>query len=211
MNIVLKESLVIQIIAGLISLYDLTTLSIQAVLITAIFAIALYYITSSFYVLICVLIAPQVIRILNFLMGKTETFTNATPAQVEKTIQDIQKKQKESFVSAVEVSDRIIQLKNAHPMKKIEGPADNDSSILEGSSEIPSFMTQYETLGVPVNINGRIPTQTEESIPPIGTLERDPQDNPFHTSIDTESIEMTMKRTLADKPVSSNIPAINLS
>jgi len=187
-------------IAVLVTLYDLTTLSFQALLITGIFAIALYYITSSPYVLVCVLVAPQIIRILNFLMGKKEPYVNAT---------EVKKQNNESFVSAAEISDRVIKLKNTQVMKKIDSP--EPSNMIEGNHQIPSFMTQYESLGVPVNNNERIPTQAEETVPPVGTLEHNPKENPFHTSVDTESIEMTMKRTLADKPVSSDIPGTNLS
>lgn len=185
MKIVLKENIVVQIIAVLVCLYDLSTLSLQALLITSIFSLALYYLTGSFYVLISVLLSPQVIRILNFLMGKKEPFI----AKV-----------------ANEVSDRVIEIKKNNPVKKVETPTPlNLDEEIEGTPQIPSFMTQYETLGVPVNINGRIPTQVEESIPAAWTVDRKPQENPFRTSVDTESIEVTMTRTLADKISSSDI------
>jgi len=228
-SIVLKENLVVQVIAGLIALYDISTLSIQAVLITSIFAISLFYITSSYYVLVCVLLTPQVIRILNFLMGKNETFANATPELIQKNLESIQAKQKEmykkeSFTTAIEVADRVKSLKNDSVLNKVSNPdslnldsvlegdvykPSTDKQVPDGDTYIPSFMRQYESLGVPLNVNGRIPTQVEESVPHVGVVDRNPQENPFLKGIDTESIEVTMKRTLADKPTSSNIASVD--
>lgn len=202
----LDEDKLVLIITSLIGLYDFMYLPIKTFLTTLVFAGVIYFITKELFFVAIVLLAPNFIVMINRLLGKKEGFNNAK--EVSDRIQSI--KRKETFVNPIEVAKRIEETKGKHQVPKVENVELSDQEhIVSGLDQAPAFMG--EDLGVPVSVNGRIQTRTEDAVPKVGTIEKNPLENPYVRNFDDESIGVALSRTTNNNAVNaSNVDGVEI-
>lgn len=195
----IDEDKVILIITSLIALYDFMYLPLKTFLTTLIFVALIFFLTKDLFFVALVLLVPNFILMINRLLGNKETFNNAK--EISDRIQII--KRKETFVNPTEIAKRIEEVKKQHQVPKVENvePSDFDH-VVAGLEEAPAFMGK--DLGVPVSVNGRIQTRTEDTVPKIGTIEKNPLENPYVRNFDDESIGVALSRTTNNNAVNAS-------
>lgn len=195
----LDEDKFVLIITTLIGVYDFMYLPFKTFLTTLVFASILYFITKDLFFVALVLLTPNFIVMINKLLGKKENFSNAK--EISDRIQSI--KRKETFTNPLEVAKRIEETKKQHQVPKVENVELSDQEhIVSGLDQAPAFMG--EDLGVPVSVNGRIQTRTEDSVPKVGTVEKTPLENPYVRNFDDESIGVALSRTTNNNAVNAS-------
>lgn len=189
------EDKLVMIITSVIALYDFMYLPFKTFLTTLVFVVLIYFLTKDLFFVALVLLVPNFILMINRLLGK-ETFTN--PKEISDRIQSI--KRKEPFTNPLEVAKRVQDVKKDHAIPKVENVELSDMEhIVSGLDEAPAFMGK--DLGVPVSVNGRISTRTEEAVPKVGTIEKNPLENPYVRNFDDESIGVALSRTTNNNKV----------
>jgi len=211
--VALKENQVVLLVATVLGLYDFFTVSFNSFLITSLFALVIYYITSSVFLIAFVYFIPQIIRISNLLMGNTDAFTNPQE-QITERLKHMDSKFKsaqgpnlnpetptvEYFNDAKEISKRNEDLRNKNalpPVKEVSGIIDPSlpSGVypIEGTPSYPNFMKE-SFIGVPSNTNTRIQTVPEEEVPVVGTMENQLKQTSTVEPFDDESVNTALQR-----------------
>jgi hypothetical protein len=206
-----KEDNILLIITATVALYDFFTIPFNSFLITLAFAGILFYLTHSYYILAVIFIVPQFITLLNSVMGKKkEKFNNIT--DINKRIQEM--RQKEKFTNLSEISNRVTSLKKEYNEPKVEnvsGIVNNDVESIAGNTSLPHFMREFEDLGTNVQVNSRIHTPSEFSIPASGTRNNFPRSNIHVSVIDDVSIDTALSNTTANGSTeSSNLKSVEI-
>ena len=193
------EDKVIVIITSLIALYDFMYLPLKTFLTTLIFVGLIFMLTKDLFFVALVLLVPNFILMINRLLGYKEKFSNAK--EISDRIQSI--KRKEPFINPVEISKRVEEIKKQHQVPKVENvePSDFDH-VVAGLEEAPAFMG--EDLGVPISVNGRIQTRTENTVPKVGTVEKNPLENPYVRSFDDQSIGIALSKTTNNNAINAS-------
>lgn len=179
----IHEDKLLLVITSLIGLYDFLYLPIKTFLTTLVFVVVIYYLTQDIFFVAVILLVPNFINLINKLLGNKERFTN--PTEVIDRIQSI--KGKEPFVNAVEVSKRVEEVKKEHTLPKVD----------------IEHTTYDNELGMYVSENSRIQTRTEDTIPKVGTVEKNPLENPYVRNFDDESIGVALSRTTNNNAVNA--------
>jgi hypothetical protein len=225
--VALKENQVVLLVATVLGLYDFFTVSFNSFLITSLFALVIYYITSSVFLIAFVYFIPQIIRISNVLMGK-ESFTNPQE-QITERLKHMDSKFKsaqgpnlnpetptvEYFNDAKEISKRNEDLRNKNALpavKEVSGVIDPSlpSGIypIEGTPSYPNFMKE-SFIGVPSNTNTRIQTVPEEEVAAVGTMENKLKPTSSVEPFDDESVNTALQRNANNSALhSSNIKSV---
>jgi hypothetical protein len=195
----IDEDKVIVIITALIALYDFMYLPLKTFLTTLIFVGLIYMLTKDLFFVALVLLVPNFILMINRLLGYKEKFSNAK--EISDRIQSI--KRKEPFVNPVEISKRVEEIKKQHQAPKVENVEPSDfEHVVSGLEEAPAFMG--EDLGVPISVNGRIQTRTENTVPKVGTVEKNPLENPYVRSFDDQSIGIALSKTTNNNAINAS-------
>lgn len=195
----MDEDKLVIIVTSLIALYDFFYLPIKTFLSTLIFAGLIFMLTKDLFFVALVLLVPNFILMINKLLGNKETFSNAK--EISDRIQAI--KRKEPFVNPLEVAKRVEELKKQHQVPKVENVEPSDfEHVVAGLEEAPALMG--EDLGVPISVNGRIQTRTEDTVPKIGTIEKNPLENPYVRNFDDLSIGVALSRTTNNNAVNAS-------
>jgi len=216
-----KEQQILFVFSAVIGLYDFFTLHFNTFFITTIFAVALYCLTNSLYVIAFVYIVPQFIKLFYNSFFLSKDGFQSDPTSISNRLTKIQQKYsqgvnlnpetpKESFTDLKEVSNRVQGLqKNTLPkVDKVAGVVDVALPAeypIEGNPSYPDFMKQS---GTPVDVNGRIYTTPEESIPAIGIMDSFPKQNPFIKNYDELSMNTALAKGLNNIPNASNIMGV---
>jgi len=206
-----KEDNILLIIAATVALYDFFTLPFNTFLITIAFAGILFYLTKSHFLLALIFIIPQFINLVNSVMGnKKEKFSNIT--EISKRIQEMRKKEK--FTNLNEISNRVISLKKEYNEPKVDnisGVVNNDLEPIVGNPSLPDFMREFEELGTNIQVNSRIHTPSEYSIPASGTRNNFPRSNIHVSVIDDVSIDTALSNTTANGSTEpSNLKSVEI-
>jgi hypothetical protein len=206
-----KEDNILLIITATVALYDFFTIPFNSFLITLAFAGILFYLTHSYYILAVIFIVPQFIALLNSVMGKKkENFNNIT--DISKRIQQMRKE--EHFTNLSEISSRVESLKKEYSQPKVDtvsGIVNNDVESIAGNTSLPHFMREFEDLGTNVQVNSRIHTPSEFSIPASGTRNNFPRSNIHVSVIDDVSIDTALSNTTANGSTeSSNLKSVEI-
>ena len=183
----LKENQIILAVAAVMGLYDFFSIPFNSFLLASIFALVLYYLTKSPFIVAFVYFIPQLIHISNIVLGREGMV--GSQSEVTDRIKSMTNKYsrgenlnpetptKEYFTDAKEVSQRVADLsnKNALPkVKEVSGLVDIDMPSgtypIEGNPSYPGFMREG-FMGTNVNNSTRIETMPEEEIPAMGTVE----------------------------------------
>ena len=212
MKLHLDEKKGILLFTGIIGLYDLITLSSKTILATILFCGLVYYITQELMLVALVLLTPQFVSLINKLINnnKKEKFTDI------ETIQKNVKKMKdlETFTNLNEVSNRVkTLLENKESVNNEVSASEeyNFQQTLDVSpyQKDPTFMSN--DLGVDVNINGRIHTKNEKDVPKVGTLEKNPLENPYVSNFDDESLNIALVKTTNNNSIHpANLNSVEL-
>ena len=208
-----KEEYTLMIIGSVFALYDFFSLPFKSFLITISFATLLFFFTKSFYFIAFIFLVPQLIRVLNYMMGKKENFTN--PKEISKRIQNMtQGYKQEPFTNPQEISQRVESMKKKELLPKVEhisGLVNSDVDSIVGNPVLPLFMEQFENLGTNVNESSRIFTPTESSVPAVGTMDNMPRNAIGNTTVDTNSINTALAKTSNNNSVApSNLKSVEI-
>jgi hypothetical protein len=220
-----KEENILVILGSSVALYDFFTIPFNSFLITTAFAGLFFYLTKSPFMVSLVYIIPQFINILNMVMGNTkEKFTNAN--EISNRIQKMKKNglstnAREAFTNAsgayttpTEVSNRVENIKKEHMLPKVNnvsGLVNNDVEPIVGNPSLPTFMEQFENLGTNVEMNNRIYTPSESSVPAAGTPNNFPRNSIHVPVIDDVSINTALARTTTNNSVrASNLKSVEI-
>jgi hypothetical protein len=216
-----KEKEILLVITAVLGLVDFFTLPFYSVLVTAVFAIVLYSLTESLFLLALVFLSPILISLVNKLLGIKDGFMNANvnPNEIADRLSKMKKNYSqgenlnpetptkpqpfvdEYFTDLLEVSKRVENINNNNKQPKI-----NDVSAIvdrtlpigpmyQGLTGTPAFMEQFENLGTDVHTNTRIYTPNESSVPAMETLEQYPILHPAMNKLDTDSVNTALMRT----------------
>ena len=187
-----KEQKILLVIFVTIDLYDFFTIHYNSFLIATVFAIVLYGLTESLFLVSLVYIVPQFIKLFNSLLANKDAMTD-TPNTISNRIA----KMSEKFTDLKEISDRVEVLQKNKPAKvhNVSGVVEEVPSgiyPIEGEPSYPKFM---ETVGTGLNSNTHIYTTAESTIPAIGIIDRFPKQNPYVENFDDVSINTALART----------------
>ena len=208
MGISFKENQILLMVSFAIGMYDLLTIKFNQLLITLTFAIILYSLTHSLFLFTLVLIVPQFIKMINFVMkGSKESMTNPTEINTlitgmkTKYSQDVQ----ESFTNALEIANSVENLKKV-PQVKEEVSGETDISVesgpypIEGNPSYPKF--DEAKIGTSLESVTGIYTISEASIPATGTIDNQPKQNPYVPKFDELGLNTALAQTSI--PISAN-------
>lgn len=224
----LKESQVISMVTAVIALYGFFTLPFTSFAISAVFALAIYYLTQSIILVAFVFFLPQVIKIVNTLLGAKEGMTDTN--EISNRIKTMTSKYsrgtnlnpetptKEYFTDAAEVSKRNIQLRNEHMLPKVnEVSGVVDISVpsgtypIEGTPSYPGFLKEA-FMGTNVATNQRIETIPEETLPAVGTVETALRANNTVEGYDDESVNTALVRNMNTQSLApSNMKSVDMT
>uniref|UniRef100_A0A6C0D6Y6 Uncharacterized protein n=1 Tax=viral metagenome TaxID=1070528 RepID=A0A6C0D6Y6_9ZZZZ len=210
-----KEDNVLVVIGSTVALYDFFTIPFNSFLITTTFAGLLFYLTRSPFIVTFVYIVPQFINILNYLMGnssKKEKFMNVNPTEISARIQKMKSGYKqEPFTNLTEVSNRVQAIKKEHVLPRVKEVSGVVDEPVLGNASIPTFMAEFENLGMNVETNTRIYTPTESSVPASGTQNNFPRNNIHVPVIDDISINTALAKTTTNNSTnSSNLKSVEI-
>lgn len=212
MGISFKENQILLMVSVVIGMYDLLTIKFHQLLITLTFAVVLYGFTHSLFLFTLVLVVPQFIKMINFVMkGSKESMANPTEINTlitgmkTKYSQGVPEIVQESFTDALEISNRIEHLKKV-PQVKEEVSGEIDASLESGPYPIegnPSYPKFDETkIGTSLDSVTGIYTIAETSIPATGTLDKQPKQNPYVPKFDELGLNTALSQ--ASIPISAN-------
>jgi len=209
MKLPIKEAQILNILIVLFAGYDFFSLPFNSFLITLVSAIILFALTKSPILFGSVLLAPQIIRLLNtVVLGKKESFIPTNPNEV---IENVKKMRKESFTDLKEVSDRVVKItkENKVPaVEKVYGIV--DETIMPTVDNI-AFLEQFENR-TDLTENTRIMTVNETAVPPIGTIERNTRSVANVEPFDSQTVNTALVRSMnSTKPLSSEIDSMEVS
>lgn len=206
-----KEENILVIIGSTIALYDFFTIPFNSFLITTAFAALLFYLTRSPFMVTFVYVVPQFINLLNTVMGKKkENFTNTN--EISNRIQKMKSGYKqEAFTNINEISNRVEQIKKTHVLPQVKEVPGIDNEPILGNASVPSFMEQFENLGVNVGTNTRIFTPNESSVPASGTQNNFPRNNIHVPVVDDVSINTALAKTTTNNSTNpSNLKSLEI-
>lgn len=202
-----KEEQILFMVAAILGLHDFFTLPFNSFVITLIFAVVLFYISESLFMLALVLLVPQVIHTFNKIMGIEERMTN--PNEISERIVNMKKALPESFTDLNEISQRVESMKKVdQPKAEVSGVVDESlpsgTYPLEGTLSYPKF--NEETIGTSVDTHTGIHTVSEASVPVVGTLNSLPKQNPYVPKFD----EIGLSTALAQSSGNTHLNASNI-
>lgn len=230
-----QETKILFILSAIIGLYDFFNIPFTSFLITSVFAGLLYGFTKSPYFIAFVYLVPQFIKLINFLLGKKESFqdANAISNRIKTNFKLNNNTQyntgvnlnpetptKEYFQNANSVSQRVEKIMKDNSIKKpnqVSGLVDisEPSSVypIQGMPSYPNFMEETAKIsGSDLTTNTRITTVPESSVPMIGTVENKMMDRPYISTYDDISVSTALKRTTNDNPLlyASNLKSVDM-
>ena len=207
-----KEEKILVAIGSTFALYDFFTIPFNSFLITTAFAAMLFYLTKSPFIVTLVYIIPQFINVLNTIMGnnKKEKFTNVN--EISGRIQKIKSAYKqEPFTNLNEISNRVQLIKKENTQNKENKVSGVVDEPVLGNPSVPSFMEQFENMGVNVGTNTRIYTPSESSVPASGTQNNFPRNNIHIPVIDDVSINTALAKTTSNNSTNpSNLKSVEI-
>jgi len=162
------EILFVVLIVG----YDLISLPFNTFIITLVVATLCYAYTKSLLFFASVFVVPQIIRLMNSLVPKNESFV---PKNAEEVINSVKKFKEtsntESFVpkNAEEVINSLKKLKENSNTESFVSDGEEEDDELEGTVDSLKFLEQFENLSE-INENQRIHTVNETAIPAMPTI-----------------------------------------
>ena len=224
----MKENQIIMIVTAVLALYDFFSVPFSSFLVTCVFALVIYYLTNSMFLLAFVFFVPQVIKMTNTILGRKENMTD-TPKEISERLQNISKKfsrgvnlnpetpTKEYFTDAKEVSQRNIEIRNKNILphvKEVEGVVDTSmpSGVypIEGDPSYPNFMKEG-FMGTNINASNRIETVPEETVPAVGTVEATVRANNVIEPYDDVSVNTALAKNSSNIPISSNMKSVDMT
>lgn len=204
MKLRFSEDKIILIITSLLALYDIIYLPYKTLLTTLVFAFVIYMLTNEMFFVALVLLVPNFILLINKLFGNKEKFT--TIKEISDRIKSIKK---EPFVGALEVAERVNDIKKGKYSNMERDQPKNEVADLSNLEKLPSFMN--EDVGIDVNENTRIKTDVENSVPKIGTTDKNPIENPIISNYDSESINIALSKTTNNNAINpGNLNSIDV-
>ena len=228
MKLALKDNQVVLLLATVLALYDFFTVPFYSFLVTCVFAIAIYYLTRSTFLVAFVYFIPQIIRLSNILIGNKDAFTNPQE-EITDRLKRMSSKYNSSlgpnlnpetptveyFNDAKEVAKRNEDLRKNNalpPVKEVSGIVDatmgSGNYPIEGLPSYPNFMKE-SFVGAPSTTNARIQTVPEEDIPAVGTVKNAPKPTAAVEGFDDESINTALQRNANSSALrSSNIKSV---
>ena len=212
-----KEEQILLGVAVIVGLYDYFTIPFSSLLVALFFAIVLYVLTDSTFLVALVLIIPQFIKMINMVIGPKEGLSN--PTNVNKLITSMTSKYSqghndemgiEGYQNALEISSRVENLmKNVQPKAEVSGIIDDSPPTgvypIEGNPSYPKF--NEETMGTSIDSHTGIYTASEGSVPVTGTVESNPKQNPYVPNFDTIGLSAALARS-SGATNASNIKAV---
>lgn len=216
-----KEQQILFVVAVVIGMYDFFTLHFNTFLLTSLFVGVLYMLTNSLFAVAFIYIVPQFIKLFNAaLLMKHEGMTTDVN-QISNRLEKMKQKYSqgvnlnpetptESFTDLKEVSNRVqgLQKHTAPKIDNVAGVVDialpSDYPI-EGNPSYPDFLKES---GTPIDVNGRIYTSAEESVPAMGIMDSFPKQNPFIKNYDELSMNTALAKGLNNNPNASNIMGV---
>jgi hypothetical protein len=162
------EILFVVLIAG----YDLISLPFNSFIITLIIAILSYVYTKSNLFVASVFVVPQIIRLMNSLIPKNESFVPKNAEEVINTVKKFKENSNiESFVpkNAEEVINTVKKFKENSNTESFIPDNEEEDDELEGTVESLKFLEQFDNL-TDINENQRINTVNETAIPAMPTI-----------------------------------------
>ena len=205
-----KEEQILFMVAAILGLHDFFTLPFNSFVITLIFAVVLFYISESLFMLTLVLLVPQVIHTFNKMMGIKEKFTNTN--EISERIINMKKVSPESFTDLNEISQRVETMKKVdQPKVEVSGVVDESlpsgTYPMEGTLSYPKF--NEETMGTSVDMNTNIHTIAEASLPAVGTIDSLPKQNPYVPKFDEIGLSTALSQSSGNSTMNaSNIKAL---
>jgi hypothetical protein len=212
MKLPVKEVQILNFLTVAVALYDYFTIPFNSFLITLLLGIVFYCFTKSQVLFVCVLLAPQFIRLVNgVILGKKETFMTNNPQEVIDNLKKM-KQPTESFVNLKEVSDRVVKLKEESKVARVERlSAMVDTNEIMPSVDSIAFLEQFENR-TDLNENTRIMTIPENAVPAVGTVEKNARAMAAVEAFDAQAINTALVRsTNTNKPVSSELESIEVN
>lgn len=228
MKLSLKDNQVVLLLATVLALYDFFTVPFYSFIVTCIFAAVIYYLTNSTFLVAFVYFIPQIIRISNILLGKTESFTNPQE-EISTRLKRMSSKYNstlgpnlnpetptvEYFNDAKEVAKRNEDLRNKNALpevKEVSGIIDatlpSGTYPIEGTPSYPNFMKE-SFIGAPSTTNARIQTVPEEEVPAVGTFKNSLKPTAAVEGFDDESVNTALQRNANSSALrSSNIKSV---
>lgn len=224
----LKENQIILAVAVVLGLYDFFTIPFNSFLVASIFAVTLYYLTNSVFIIAFVYFIPQLIHISNKVLGHSEGMVNSQ-SEVTDRIKSMTNKYnrgenlnpetptKEYFTDAKEVSQRVSDIRNKNALPKVgevSGLVDievpSEEYPIEGNPSYPGFMREG-FMGTTLNSSNRIETVPEEDIPANGTVEKPMRANSVIEPYDDLSLDTALARTSSSKLSLANMKSVDMT
>ena len=205
-----KEEQILFMVAAILGLHDFFTLPFNSFVITLIFAVVLFYISESLFMLALVLLVPQVIHTFNKIMGIEEKMTN--PNEISQRIETMKKASPESFTDLNEISQRV------ESMKKVDQPKAEVSGVVDESLPSGAYPLEVtlsypkineETIGTSVDTHTNTDTVPEYSVPVVGTINSLPKQNPYVPKFDEIGLSTALAQSSGNTTLNaSNIKAV---
>lgn len=224
----LKENQIILAVTVALGLYDFFTIPFNSFLVASIFALVLYYITKSLFIVAFIYFIPQLIHISNKILKCDEGMANSQE-EVTDRIKSMTNKYnrgenlnpetptKEYFTDANEVSQRVSDIRNKNALPKVSevsGLVDTDvpseTYPIEGNPSYPGFMREG-FMGTNLSNNNRIETVPEEEIPANGTVETPMRANSVIEPYDDLSLNTALARNSSSKLSLGDMKSVDMT
>jgi len=215
-----KEQQILVVVTIILGLVDFFMIPFKSLLVTSIFAIILFILSKSLFLVTLVFISPLLIQFVNKLLNVQKQGFTTNPTEIATRVNDMKHKFSkgenlnpetptkpqlyvdEYFTDLLEVSKRVEDIQNQNKESKnsqVSGIVDKTLPIgvasLQGVTTTPAFMEQFENMGTNVNTNTRIFTPNEPTVPALGTMDKYPIQHPAIEKLDTDGVNTALMRT----------------